>query len=111
MVPFNSRVFSLCFTGLVALSPSCIANELSISTDDADMLGRTPLEDVPTYLGFEYYSGNMGTMSNFPTMYTSSSGITIVGKGYNKTFPINEFDEAIRTYKAFLVLRGYGVSD
>lgn len=111
MVLFKFRLCSLCFSGLVALSPLCMANELSNSTDDAEILGGTPLEDVPTYLGYKYYSGNIGTLGDFPTMYTSSVGITIVGKGYNKTFPTSEFDEAMRAYKAFLVLRGYEVSD
>lgn len=111
MTLFKSKSFPLFFSVLLAISPLCIANEISISTEDVENLGKTPIKDVPTYIGYKYFSGNIGTLGNFPTMYASRIGITIVGKGYNKTFPASEFDEAVRAYKALLVLMEYEVSE
>ena len=45
--------------------------------------------------------------NNHPLIYASSSGFTVTGVGFNKVFPLNEMNEAIKAYKKLLVSAGY----
>jgi len=46
-------------------------------------------------------------VSNHPTIYASTSGYTVVGSAYEKTFKISELQLAIDAYKKLLISTGY----
>jgi hypothetical protein len=47
-------------------------------------------------------------VNNHPTIYASSSGYTVVGSNYEKTFKLTELNLAFVAYKKLLIRSGYG---
>jgi hypothetical protein len=86
---------------------------------------RTPIADVTTKDGFRFFSGNAdtvdfhtrkvskwsGALSNYPTMYAfHKSGevrVKVLGRNCDEDFPLTQFDDAVKRYKALLKTRGF----
>lgn len=104
----------MCVCFLLA-SPYCFSNDQSELSFSPEELGEFRIVDVPTYIGFKYFSGNLGSSGNFPAMYAhgynGGKGVTVIGRGYHRTFAIEDWEDALRAYKALLELSGYEIRD
>jgi hypothetical protein len=49
------------------------------------------------------------SINNHPLIYASSSGFTVVGVGFKKTYPISMFSAAIKAYEQLLISAGYEI--
>jgi len=66
------------------------------------------LDKVSPIVGFRYYSGYYGS-NPFPTIYAHEiTGIlTVVGRGMEENFPMQQSDSAFQAYRELLVENGY----
>ncbi|MDT0500797.1 MULTISPECIES: hypothetical protein [unclassified Halomonas] len=105
---------NVCLFFLLA-SPYCFSDDQSELSSSPEELGKARIADVPTYIGFKYFSGNLGGSGNFPAIYAhgynGGKGVTVTGKGYHRTFTIEDWGDALRAYKALLELSGYEIRD
>ena len=72
----------------------------------------TPYGKIKSSDVFNELAGNYcDSSSNFPTIYASGSGLnavlTVLGSGYEKTYPIKEYQKALNDYIKLLNKTGY----
>ena len=68
----------------------------------------TPYGKIKTSDLFRDLAGNYcDSVNNHPAIYASSSGLTVVGAGYEKTYLIKEYQKAFNDYIKLLQSTGY----
>ena len=79
-----------------------------------DSVGEMTVKNVPTFLGFEYFSGHLAPkkdyVPDFITMYTYRNyeerpKIRLVGKKVEQDFSIRDIDKALEMYRLLLLNR------
>lgn len=69
---------------------------------------KTPIDNLTSKQIANMLSGYYcDSVNNHPLIYASSSGFTVVGVGFIKTYSINKLNDAINAYKKLLISAGY----
>ncbi len=97
--------------GIGALLVCCILFQTTLIAEETITEQKKVLDGITPDVGFKYFSGYYFDLHNLPAIYAhgykDASGLTVVGIGFYKEFAMNEWDKAIQTYKALLIIRGY----
>lgn len=97
------------FIGAILICTFILQNTLV--ADETITEQKKLLDKIMPDVGFRYFSGYYSEVHNLPAMFAhgsiDGSKLTVVGVGFYKEFAMNEWDKAIQTYKALLIIRGY----
>lgn len=56
--------------------------------------------------GFRYFSGNLASYHDFPTLFASRDAFVLMGRNYEEEFPLNNYDAAVDAYYSLVKRRG-----
>jgi hypothetical protein len=92
--------------GLV-LGVACAATAVSYAKGSPEKC----LDAITPVDGYRYFSGHDASLHNHPAMYASGSGsdakLTVIGSGFDQSFPMSDPDAAFAAYRKLLADRGY----
>jgi hypothetical protein len=87
-----------------AITPEQNVGSKSVA-ERAKPLEKRDLEWITPAEGFAYFSGNLNTNRDFPTIYLHGDTITIVAPAVWLDYQVSEIDIALRVFKAICTKR------